>query len=63
MLEQLIAEAQAAGKLRADEDPAQLVFELDSYILRGNTLFVLNDDPSYLRRAHTAVPRRLEQAA
>jgi AcrR family transcriptional regulator len=63
LLEQLIAEAQAAGKLRADEDPAQLAFELDSYILRGNTLFVLNDDPAYLHRARAAVLRRLEQAA
>ena len=63
LLEQLISAAQAAGKIRADEDPSQLAFELDSYILRGNTLFVLNDDPAYLHRAHTAVLRRLEQAA
>jgi AcrR family transcriptional regulator len=63
LLETLISEAQAAGEIRADEDPSQLAFELDSYILRGNTLFVLNNDPAYLHRARAAVLRRLEQAA
>jgi AcrR family transcriptional regulator len=62
LVERLISDAQAAGKVRADEDPAQLAFELDAYILKGNTSFVLNDDPAYLRRAQAAVLRRLEQA-
>ena len=53
---QLIAEAQALGKLRADEDPLELAFELNAYLLMGNTGFVLHDDPAYLSRR-----RRLEQ--
>lgn len=61
-MQQLISEAQALGKLRADEDPAQLAFELDSYILMGNTAFVFHDDPAYLHRARAAVTRRLERA-
>ena len=58
---QLIAEAQALGKLRAGEDPSELAFELNAYLLMGNTGFVLHDDPAYLHRARAAVARRLEQ--
>jgi AcrR family transcriptional regulator len=58
----LIADAQALGELRPDEDPAQLEFELDAYMLRGNTAFVLYDDTSYLQQARAAVARRLELA-
>jgi hypothetical protein len=32
-LQQLVAEAQQRGELRADEDPAQLAFELNAYML------------------------------
>jgi AcrR family transcriptional regulator len=62
-LQQLVAEAQERGELRADEDPAQLAFELDAYMLMGNTSFVLHDDPAFLHRAAEAVNRRLEAAA
>jgi AcrR family transcriptional regulator len=62
-LQQLVAEAQARGELRADEDPAQLAFELNAYMLMGNTGFVLHDDPAFLHRAAEAVNRRLEAAA
>jgi AcrR family transcriptional regulator len=62
-LQQLIAEAQRRGELRADEDPAQLAFELDSYMLMGNTSFVLHDDPAFLHRAAEALDRRLDEAA
>ena len=60
-IEQLIQAAQAAGTVSADEDPAQLAFELDSYGLMGNTGFVLHDDREYLERAGTAIKRRLEE--
>jgi len=56
---QLVSEAQAAGALPADDDPAQVAFELDSYGLMGNVGFVLHDDPGYLRHARAAVKRRL----
>ena len=62
LLEQLVSEAQAVGKVRADEDPAQLAFELGAYMLMGNTAFVLHDDPAYLHQARTAVQQRLERA-
>ena len=58
----LIAEAQAAGSLRQDENARQLEFELHAYLLMGNTAFVLNDDPSYLHQAAAAIERRLTQA-
>jgi AcrR family transcriptional regulator len=61
-LQQLISEGQTLGELRADEDPSQLAFELDAYMLMGNTAFVLHDDPAYLHRARAAVSLRLEQA-
>jgi hypothetical protein len=61
-LSQLVAEARERGELRADEDPAQLAFELNSYLLLGNTAFVLHDDPAFLQRARSAVARRLAAA-
>ena len=62
-LQQLVAEAQERAELREDEDPAQLAFELNAYMLMGNTSFVLHDDPAFLHRAAEAVNRRLEAAA
>src|ERR1700759_5301988 len=49
-LEELIVAAQERGELRTDEDPGQLAFELNAYMLMGNTGFVLHDDPAYLHR-------------
>jgi AcrR family transcriptional regulator len=62
LLEQLISEAQSRGRLRADEDPRQLAFELNAYLLMGNTSFVLHDDAAYIGQTRTAINRRLEQA-
>ena len=62
-LQQLVTEAQERGELRADEDPAQLAFELNAYMLMGNTSFVLYDDSGFLHRAAEAVNHRLEAAA
>lgn len=58
-IEELVREAQAAGELPADEDPAQVAFELDSYGMMGNVGFVLHDDPAYLAHARAAIHRRL----
>ncbi|MGZ4359048.1 MAG: TetR family transcriptional regulator C-terminal domain-containing protein [Gaiellaceae bacterium] len=55
-------DAQAAGELDANEDPAQLAFEVVAYLLFGNTGFVLRDDPAPLRLARTAVEARLARA-
>jgi AcrR family transcriptional regulator len=59
LLQHLIAEAQRAGSLDSVEDPAQLAFELEAYLLMGNTAFVLSDDPTALQQARTAVRNRL----
>ncbi len=62
-LQHLIREAQDAGSLDAAEDPAQLAFELEAYLLMGNTTFVLDDDPNALRQARTAIRSRLARTA
>jgi AcrR family transcriptional regulator len=62
-VEQLIREAQTSGELDPEEDPAQLTFELDAYLLAGNTGFVRYDDPAFLHQARVAISRRLERAA
>ncbi len=62
-LQHLIREAQDGGSLDPAEDPAQLAFELEAYLLMGNTTFVLDDDPNGLRQARTAIRSRLARAA
>jgi AcrR family transcriptional regulator len=57
----LAREAQAAGELE-HEDPEQLAFELDSYLLLANNRFVLTGDPRELDRARIAIRRRLGPA-
>jgi AcrR family transcriptional regulator len=61
-LEQLVAEGQEAGMLSREEDPTQLAFELDSFLLMANTFFVLTDAPKALDRGRHAFQRRLNQA-
>jgi AcrR family transcriptional regulator len=63
LLQQLIREAQSAGSVAPEEDPAQLAFELEAYLLMGNSAFVLNDDPTPLAQARTAIGNRLARAA
>lgn len=60
-LQQLVEEAQAGGALDAGEDPAQLVFELEAYLLMGNTAFVLDHERADLERARTAIANRLSR--
>ena len=58
-LEGLIRAAQAAGSLDPSDDVTQLAFELDAYLLMGNTGFVLHNDPVHLDQARAAIRRRL----
>jgi AcrR family transcriptional regulator len=58
----LVAAAQERGELDADEDPAQLAFEVDAHLLMANTAFLLGTDPKALDRARIAVRHRLETA-
>jgi AcrR family transcriptional regulator len=61
-LENLAASAQQDGDLDGTEDPAQLAFELDAYLLMANMAFLLHNDPQTLQRARAAIRTRLEQA-
>ena len=51
--------AMQLGQLPADEDPAQLAFELNGVILAADTNFVLHDDRGALDVARAVVRRRL----
>jgi hypothetical protein len=59
----LIGQAQSAGEIAADEDPAQLAFELNSMLAMGNSAYVLFADPAALDRARVGVHQRLRLAA
>jgi AcrR family transcriptional regulator len=63
LITQLVADAQNAGRLSADEDAFQLGFEVDAFMVMGNNGFVLHGDLTYLEQARTAIARRLELAA
>jgi AcrR family transcriptional regulator len=58
LLVQLVRQAQAAGQLRA-EDPDQLVFELNGYLIMANMAFLLYGSNEPIDRAREAVAARL----
>ena len=60
-LQQLVQEAQDSGLLDPTEAPSQLVFELEAYLLMGNTAFILDNDPAHLQQARTAIANRLSR--
>ncbi len=62
-LERAIRDAQAEGAIDRSEDPEQLAFELDAYLLLANAVFVATQEPTPMRRARRALERRLELAA
>ena len=62
-LETAIRDAQAEGAIDTAEDPAQLGFELDSYLLLGNAQFVVTQDSAPINSARRSVERRLAAAA
>lgn len=59
VLEELVRAAQRREEIAAEEDPAQLAFELDALLVAANTGFVMYGDQAALGRARTAVARRL----
>jgi AcrR family transcriptional regulator len=61
-IERQVRGAQEMGELRADEDPAQLAFELDAMLKMATAVFVLQDDPKALGRARRGVETRLARA-
>jgi AcrR family transcriptional regulator len=58
-LEAAVTEAQAEHTVRADEDPVQIAFELNSYLLLANAQYVATADPTTLDRARRAIDRLL----
>jgi len=58
LLVKLVREAQAAEELR-DEDPDQLVFELNGYLLMANMAFLLYGSAQSIERAREAIATRL----
>ncbi|HEY0517583.1 MAG TPA: TetR/AcrR family transcriptional regulator [Solirubrobacteraceae bacterium] len=65
-MQRLIAaarEAQDEDTISSSEDAEQLAFELNAYLLLANAQFVVSRDPVPMRRARTALKRRLTAAA
>ena len=58
-LRSFAATAQDQQELPADEDPAQLAFELHAILLGADTKFVLQDDAAVLDLARRIIRRRL----
>lgn len=62
-LRQAVADAQADGAIDPAQDPEQLAFELNAFLLLANAQFVASGASASLDRARVAVARRLEAAA
>jgi AcrR family transcriptional regulator len=62
-IEHAVRDAQAEGALAPDEDPGQLTFELNSYLLLANAQFVATLDSTPIERGRRAFARRLDSAA
>ncbi len=62
-LRKAVMDAQAEGAIDPAEDPDQLAFELDAYLLLANAQFVASADAACLDRARRAVSRRVEYSA
>jgi AcrR family transcriptional regulator len=54
--------AKAQDNLLEREDPSQLAFEIDAFLLMANMVFVLHDDSGALEQARSAVRSRIERA-
>jgi AcrR family transcriptional regulator len=62
LIEKRVREAQEAGELDRDEDPALLAFELEAFMKMGNSLVLLHGDPTGLEQARRAIRARLDRA-
>jgi AcrR family transcriptional regulator len=57
-----VDEAQRRGELDPADDPAQVVFEIQSALLLANTLWVLAPDPAVMRRARAQITDRIARS-
>jgi hypothetical protein len=62
LLENTVRDAQSEGAIDAAEEPEQLAFELDAYLLLANAHFVATREPASLDRGRRALERRLAAA-
>jgi len=62
-LETAVTQAQAERTLNPDEDPTQIAFELDAYLLFANAQYVATGDPAELDRSRRAIDRLLQSTA
>jgi AcrR family transcriptional regulator len=62
-LETAAREAQAEGSVRSDEDPAQIAFELDAFLLLANAEYIASGDAAAFDRARRAIARLLRSIA
>lgn len=58
-----VRDAQEEGAIDPAEDPEQLAFELDAYLLMANMRFVVLRDAAPMAQARRAIERRLAAAA
>jgi AcrR family transcriptional regulator len=63
LLESAIREAQAEGAIDPAEDPGQLAFELDAFLLLANAQFVISRESTPMKRARRAIEQRLTAAS
>ena len=63
LLVQAVRDAQAEGDIDGAEDPVQLAFELNAYLLLANAQHIATGEPLPLELARRAVDRRLAAAA
>jgi len=63
LLVQAVQDAQAEGAISSSEDPVQLAFELNAYLLLANAQLVATGERRALELARRALHRRLAQAA
>ena len=61
--ETAVRDSQREGAIDPSEDPAQLGFELNSYLLLANAQFVASQESTPIDRARRALERRLGAAA
>ena len=62
MLERAVRDAQDEGLIAPEVDAAQLVFELDAYLMLANAQFVASGSKEPLERARHAIAGRLAEA-
>jgi AcrR family transcriptional regulator len=62
-LESAVRDAQGEGSIDEDEDPAQIVFEIEAAIVLANFQYVVTQTSEPIERARRAVERRLSAAS